>query len=102
MDLNESRHRTANNIYENFDFSYSVKDANGWTSDLDTFEKVVFLEDPEDSSRPSIKGVLTVRFEPGSAVPLEAKAVVRGEEVGNITGGKMSDYVVELPEPPTP
>lgn len=100
MDLHDSRRATADNVYENFDFSYVVKDASGWTAEGPVLEKVVFLEDPDGAGRPSIRGVMTIRFEHDSAVPVEAKAVVRGEEVGNITGGQLSDYVVsDAPAP---
>lgn len=101
MDIEASRQATANNIYQNYDFSYYLEDATGWKTDgsPDQMTKVVFFEDPEDKNAPTIKGQFTVHFEPGTAMPTEAVCNVRGEIVGNIMDGELVDYMVEESSP---
>lgn len=95
-DLADKREEIADRIYEGFDFSYNVVDAHGWewTEPGKEMQRTVFVEDPDDNSAPSIAGYLVVRFQDeGSAVPVEAYAVVRGQVVKSIAGAKLEDYV---------
>lgn len=96
MDIDQNRRDTAEYILENFDFSYNVEASQGWSTDgLNEWSKVMYFEDPEDINADTIMGVFTITFEPGTSHPLDASCNVRGEVVGNIMGGTLSDYVVE-------
>jgi hypothetical protein len=97
MSLDTIRRDTAEYIAQNYDFSYEVVDSTGWsTTDPGTeWTKTFYFADPDTRSAPSIPGTFTVRFEgPESYVPVEAFANVRGEIVGNIMGGELTDYIV--------
>lgn len=97
MDIEQNRRDTADNIYQNYDFGYSVSDATGWYTDglKDQLTKMIFFEDPDVSDAPTIKGVLTINFAPESGYPIDATCNVNGEIVGNIMGGELGDYAVE-------
>ena len=65
---------------------FQVMDSNGWefsTDPAEPFKKVLFVEDDEDSSKPSVKKVLLVTFKPNSAIVKHASlngAMVDGSE----------------------
>ena len=91
-DLEKRRRQIAQNIYENFDFSYQVADDDGWAyNGMNTYTKSVYLQPEGDGD--SLKATFTVRFEMHSSLPIEASCLLNGEEIGNITGGKLTDYV---------
>lgn len=103
MSSEQSRRDTADNIYLNFDFSYRIADGNGWTSEFEghVMKKTVFFEPDDPNSDEILQAEFAVRFVGGTNTPYEAVCMFDGEEIGNITGGQLSDYIVDEDETPS-
>lgn len=97
MSLEQSRRDTADEIYINFDFSYHVEDADGWTSEFNghVFKKVVYLNPDDKEVEGTLRAEFAVRFEDGTNIPFEAVCFLNGEKIGNIMGGTLEDYIVD-------
>ncbi len=103
-DLDADRRATAEAICMNFDFGYPVKDASPWewTKPGTELTRAMFFDD-DAPGLPAVPGTMTVRFAgPGSFEPVEAFATVRGEQLGNVTGGRLADYVCRAEDPASP
>lgn len=88
-DLERWRRTSADQVFENFDFTYDVATSNGWeysTGD-DIWTQTVFLADNENPDGDTIKGVLRVEFEPGTNSVQSCSALINGSEVIEDTMG---------------
>jgi hypothetical protein len=103
MSLSNSRRATAEHIFSEFDFIYSVEDAASWTYNDggNVIERTVFLTPDSGADTSSLKSNFSIRFEDGSNVPVEIVCNLDGEIIGELSGS-LADYVVSAKFEPEP
>jgi hypothetical protein len=84
-DINAARRAAVETAYQEFEFAdgCSPEAEGGWEDDgLGNFTKPLFLLDPEDASRDTIKAHFHVSFEAGSIIPDQVWATQDGNDIG--------------------
>lgn len=84
-DIAATRRAAAEAAYQEFEFAEgcSPEAEGGWEDDgLGNFTKTLFLLDPEDASRDTLKAHFHVSFEAGSTIPDQVWATQGGNDIG--------------------
>lgn len=80
-DLEQKRQKVANNFFENADLKCKVEDSDGWQRIVgeDEWTKMVYAENEENNSSPTVKLPLVIVFEKNSSKIIDA--TINGHKV---------------------